>query len=338
MNTSKKLFSLILVMPLLHASEAFIHTAVIAGLLAGKYFFTPDTTEVDLQDMELATFLPITDTADKFVAEEENDIFKVLQKREGLLKIKGQLYQVYPTIPDAIKDTAEPITLFTGGGAKTVDSWRCFSIKEKRAYRAYVALKSGAVQGPCVVDSVPYRSMRSFNPGEERDVRTFSKIYDGILFHKPDARIILHNVCVGALTQYNFLRTRPEAARNVCGVVSESPLLAFDLLHKLLRMPLSMARIAKRLLFPTPITDEMPLFNVDSFPKVPVFLGALPDDSFTAHSDIEKFKGHLDSLGVQAQFFTSARKDLSHGKIGEDENFIAAVKKFRSSLGKDTAP
>ncbi len=329
---------------LLHQSScAMIHMPIETLY---KSWFKPDRRLPTLEQLNIVTFLPIEHCADeKTIINEDthgrSEIIKLLEKREGIIKVGDKLYRVHRGIPEEISAIKEPINLYLGGVSNACNP---------HAFSIYKGIKEGTMQGACVIFECP-ETRRSFNFCQEQDLHCVELAYNDLLKKHADAQVILKGGCKGASVLLRFLAEKAEAGdidslKNIKAFIASYPPISVKDALKDIRYGGALGYWFCRFTLPNYNPHAKTIFDATAFPKdIPVLLSCLPQgfDRMTDRDEMERIEKHLTCLGANIEFFVSKgfAKDsngkeikLGHGKLGRAQDYRETVKEF---LAKHTS-
>jgi len=295
------------------------------GSCAAYYWLKPDRTFATLKQLNIVTFLPVSNSNGNCVARTEKDILKILRKREGLIEINSTIYKLSKGIPEEISNITQPVTLFNCGYP---------SLPQKvnnMAYRAHIFIKAGLIQGPCVVYDYPHDTRKGVNFCQEQDLHVFGCAYNSLIEKNPQAKIILYGICKSATISLLFLAKNSDHNNfeNIKAIIAESPLISFRQILKNFGCDNRFSHALVKMFLPNFNLQPTTIFDAQAFPEnIPVLIGNLPHDRITTHTDVTSIVNHLTKLNVHVEHFVSNKSHLKHGRLGQDSDFKTKVIEF----------
>lgn len=305
-------------------SPKTISSAIITTLKDIYHWRQPDVSLPSLEELNVVTFIPVSTSSD--TNSSQDHVLKLLtSKTSGNLIVNGTIYEVYRGIPEKIKTSDAPISVYSGGYSNN---------RRPYAYCGYTSIKAGLVPGACVTFDFATDTRRAFNFCQEQDLHCIKTVCNEIVKAKPNASLILHGACKGAANNLRFLAEQAERSqqeeclKNIKAVICESPPISVK--KALSCTPLAPVTLALMpLVLPNYNPEAKTIMDAKKFPAIPVMIGSLPKDTISNLDDVIAMNNHLiQNCGATVTLFVSEEDKIIHGEIGKAVDYQNSVTLF----------
>lgn len=212
------------------------------------------------------------------------------------------------------------------------------------AYETYCYYKNNLIHVPCVTFCAPTHYRKTFNMGQAQDQKYLDLVIQAVKKKNPKASITLMGVCHGATALLNYMSNPDyaESMKDIKAVVMESPSLSLDALveHTARKqVPWGLRWIVPRL-FKFLLTgytwSAQTLLHTEkvSLPQnLAIFMGYLQHDDTVNPDHNKQMIKKLQSVCQHVSFYASKDTKCTHGKLGMDSAYQAAVNLFFKKYG-----
>ncbi len=332
-------------------------TAIVGalGLYGAHYWFQRPCNKVPTTDqLNTYTFLPTSDsnyTMDlrTFITNLQNnnalmqEIIPIQEQMSGSHadhQSNKQNIKTYRIIKKGIAPvlaSCDRIALYSRGYAyRTNSKGKLGSIPRVGGgiVAAYTHIRDNMIPFPCVTfDKCDHR--RSFNFGQDLDIKCLETIYDKVTQTNPDAKITLLGDCLGGLVELKFIANNPEKTKNVDTIILESPITsAQDFIQKTAESFLYGASWLLNGFFnwylPNYKTEKDTIVNSRHITGKTILIGHLITDKVVSNERIDEMVTALRTHGNEVYLVNLTPQDFNgkppyHSRLSPNKKFQQAV-------------